>query len=142
MQKIKRLFPLITNRAIISSQFSKQLLPAIHKNNISNYFGCILPLRNFSMADKEELAQQVHKEDFENQPSIFDMIQSGKIPGDILYQDELCFAFRDVNPVAPVHFLVVPSTAYKQGLTGISQAEEKHEAVLGRMMVVAAKVAR
>ena len=71
------------------------------------------------------------------------MIEAGKIPANILYQDDMCMAIMDVNPQAPVHFLVVPSTAHKQGLTGISKAVSgRHEAVLGHMMVVAAKVAR
>ena len=52
-------------------------------------------------------------------------------------------AFFDVSPQAPVHFLVVPTIAYKQGLTGISKAEPgMHEDVLGHMLVTAAKVAK
>jgi histidine triad (HIT) family protein len=49
-------------------------------------------------------------------------------------------AFRDVNPVAAVHFLVIPKN--RDGLTGISKAEPRHEALLGHLMVVAAKVAK
>lgn len=41
--------------------------------------------------------------------SIFTRILSGEIPGDILYQDEHCFAIRDINPQAPVHILIIPN---------------------------------
>ena len=49
-------------------------------------------------------------------------------------------AFKDVNPVAPTHFLVIPKN--RDGLTGISKAEDRHKELLGHMMVVAANTAR
>jgi len=49
-------------------------------------------------------------------------------------------AFRDVNPTAPVHFLVIPKN--RDGLSLLSNAEDKHEKMLGHLMVVVAKVAR
>jgi len=49
-------------------------------------------------------------------------------------------AFRDINPVAPVHFLVIPKD--RKGLSMLEKADEHHEALLGHMMVVVAKVAR
>ena len=49
-------------------------------------------------------------------------------------------AFRDVNPVAATHFLVIPKN--RDGLTGISKAEPRHEALLGHLMCVAAKCAK
>ena len=48
-------------------------------------------------------------------------------------------AFRDVSPQAPVHFLVLPKL--RDGLTQLSKAEPRHEAVLGHLLAVAAKVA-
>ena len=42
------------------------------------------------------------------QITIFDKIVSKTIPATILYEDDICLAFRDVNPVAKVHFLVIP----------------------------------
>lgn len=41
-------------------------------------------------------------------PTIFDKIISKEIKADIIYEDELCLAFNDVSPQAPVHFLVIP----------------------------------
>lgn len=41
-------------------------------------------------------------------PTIFDKIISKEIPAQIIYEDEKCLAFRDINPQAPVHFLVIP----------------------------------
>ena len=62
-----------------------------------------------------------------------------EIPADIIYEDDKCLAFRDIAPVAAKHFLVIPKN--RDGLTGISKAEERHEALLGHLMVTVAKVA-
>ena len=58
----------------------------------------------------------------------------------MVYEDDFVFAFRDIAPVAPTHILVIPK--HKDGLSGISKAEEKHEAILGKLLVAAAKVAK
>ena len=63
-----------------------------------------------------------------------------EIPANVVYEDEDVFAFRDVNPVAPVHILIIPKN--KDGLTELSKAEEKHEKILGKLMVAVAKVAK
>ena len=75
----------------------------------------------------------------EEEVTIFDKIVKGDIPSDKIYEDDLCMAFRDIAPVAKVHFLVIPKD--RDGLTGICKAEERHAALLGHLMVVAAKVA-
>jgi len=49
-------------------------------------------------------------------------------------------AFRDAFPVAPLHFLVIPKN--RDGLTGISKAEDRHASLLGHLMVTVAKVAK
>ena len=59
---------------------------------------------------------------------------------DIIFEDEQCMAFRHPNPVSKIHFVVIPKA--KDGLTGISKASEKHERLLGRMMVVCSNVAK
>jgi histidine triad (HIT) family protein len=58
----------------------------------------------------------------------------------VVYEDDFVFAFRDIAPVAPTHILVIPK--HKDGLSGISKAEEKHEAILGKLLIAAAKVAK
>ena len=71
--------------------------------------------------------------------TIFDKIVRKEIPSDIIYEDEKCLAFRDIAPVAPKHFLVIPKN--RDGLTGISKAEDRHAALLGHLMVIASKCA-
>ena len=48
-------------------------------------------------------------------------------------------AIRDINPSAAVHFLVFPK--HRDGLTGISNAQERHEALLGHLLIIVARVA-
>ncbi|MCP4889475.1 MAG: histidine triad nucleotide-binding protein [Rubripirellula sp.] len=70
-------------------------------------------------------------------PSIFSKIIAKEIPADILHEDDVCLAFRDINPKAPVHFLVIP----KKEIESLADVSEEDEAILGRCMVVASKVA-
>ncbi len=70
-------------------------------------------------------------------PTIFAKIIRGEIPGDIVYQDELVTAFRDIQPQAPTHILIVPNKA----IPTVNDVEEEDEATLGRMIVVAKKLA-
>ena len=72
--------------------------------------------------------------------TIFDKIVSKQIPANVIYEDEVCLAFRDIAPVAPTHFSVIPKD--RDGLTGISKAEPRHASLLGHLMVTAAKVAK
>ena len=70
--------------------------------------------------------------------TIFGKIIRREIPADIVYEDELCLAFRDINPQAPIHVLLVP----KQELARLSDAQPEHQALLGHLMVTAGKLAR
>ncbi|CAM9836850.1 unnamed protein product, partial [Ectocarpus fasciculatus] len=72
--------------------------------------------------------------------TIFDKIISKDIPADIIHEDELCLAFKDISPQAPVHFLVIPKS--RDGLTQLSKAVESNKALLGHLMFVAQKVAK
>ena len=71
--------------------------------------------------------------------TLFDKIVSKAIPANIIYEDDLALAFRDINPVAKTHFLVIPKN--RKGLSGISKATEEHTQLLGHLLVVVAKVA-
>eukprot|EP00884_Botryococcus_braunii_P013186 jgi/Botrbrau1/21869/Bobra.0859s0001.1 len=73
-------------------------------------------------------------------PTIFDKIVSKDIPADIIYEDDTVLAFRDINPQAPVHFLVIPKQ--HDGLTQLQKADESHEKLLGHLLFVAGKVAK
>ena len=69
---------------------------------------------------------------------IFCKIVAGQIPSKKVYEDEEIFVFHDINPWAPVHFLMVP----KEHIASMAHVGPEHEALLGRMMVVAPKLAR
>lgn len=69
--------------------------------------------------------------------SIFAKIIAGEIPADVLHDDELCLAFRDINPRAPVHFLVIP----KKEIVSLADLSDEDEAIVGRCIMVASKVA-
>ncbi len=69
---------------------------------------------------------------------IFCQIASGKIPADIIYQDEEIIAFRDIKPLAPVHLLIVP----RKHIPSLDQMEESDAALVGRMVVIANKLAK
>lgn len=69
---------------------------------------------------------------------IFCKIARGEIPSRKVYEDEEVFAFHDINPVAPVHFMLVP----KLHIASLLDAEEAHTALLGKMLLLAPKLAR
>jgi len=69
---------------------------------------------------------------------LFCKIGAKKIPGKIVYEDDLVFAFEDVNPQAPTHILISP---WKH-LVSLTEAVEEDASVLGHILLVAAKIAR
>ncbi len=69
--------------------------------------------------------------------TIFSKIIAGEMSADIVYQDEHCLAFRDINPQAPVHILLVP----KEPLPMLVNAEDKHQDLLGHLLLTARKIA-
>ncbi|MFH1569002.1 MAG: histidine triad nucleotide-binding protein [Gemmatimonadota bacterium] len=71
------------------------------------------------------------------QDTIFGKIIRREIPADIVYEDDEAIAFRDIHPQAPLHVLVVP----KEPLAGLQHAAEGDAALLGHLLVVAARVA-
>jgi histidine triad (HIT) family protein len=73
----------------------------------------------------------------ENSDTIFGKIIRREIPADVLYEDNLCLAFRDINPQAPVHILVVP----KKPLAQLSEAESEDHALMGHLLLTAKRVA-
>ena len=69
---------------------------------------------------------------------LFCKIISKDIPADIVYEDDKVLAFRDINPQAPVHILVIPH----QHIATINDATENEQELLGYMMLVAARIAK
>ena len=69
---------------------------------------------------------------------LFCRIVERTIPASILYEDEHCLAFADINPQARVHVLVIP----KRHLNGLSSTTEQDATLLGHLLVACATVAR
>jgi len=69
---------------------------------------------------------------------LFCKIRDGQIPSQPVHKDELCFAFRDLNPQAPMHVLVAP----RRHIATLNDLGEADEALVGHLFTVAAKLAR
>lgn len=69
--------------------------------------------------------------------SIFAKIIAREIPADIVYEDELCLAFRDIAPKAPTHILVIP----KKPIQSLADLQAEDEAIVGRCVMVASRIA-
>ena len=69
---------------------------------------------------------------------IFCKIRDGEIPADIVHDDPLCLAFRDIHPAAPVHVVLIP----KEHLATLDDARPTHEGLLGHLVTVAGELAR
>ena len=69
---------------------------------------------------------------------IFCQIADGKIPGDILYRDEEVIAFRDINPQAPIHLLIIP----RQHIISLAHLPDADTTLIGKMAKVANQLAR
>ena len=69
--------------------------------------------------------------------TVFDKIIRREIPAQIVYEDNLCLAFKDINPQAPVHILVIPKKLIPQ----LSDTESQDHALLGHLLLTAKRVA-
>lgn len=70
-------------------------------------------------------------------PTLFEKIVSREISADIVYEDDTCLCFRDINPQAPVHLLIVP----KKPIVRITEAAPDDQETLGHLLLTARKVA-
>ena len=70
--------------------------------------------------------------------TIFGKVISREIPATIVYEDEHCLAFRDINPQAPTHVLLIP----KKEIARLIDASDEDRALLGHLMLTAGKIAR
>jgi len=68
---------------------------------------------------------------------IFCKIINGEIPSHKVYEDELVFAFKDINPEAPVHILIVP----KQHIESVAAIDVSHHLLIGHIHSIAQKIA-
>jgi histidine triad (HIT) family protein len=69
--------------------------------------------------------------------TLFAKIARRELPAEIVYQDELVTAFRDIHPVAPIHVLIVPNKV----IPTLNEATEEDTALLGKLLLAARKLA-
>ena len=70
--------------------------------------------------------------------TIFQKIIDKELPADIVYEDDSCLAFKDINPVAPVHILIIP----KKKIEKISDSNQEDKELLGHLLLVAGDIAK
>ena len=70
--------------------------------------------------------------------TIFKQIIDREIPADIIYEDDHCLAFKDINPQAPIHILVIP----KKEIPSVAHANDEDKEILGHLMIKSAEIAR
>ncbi|HEV8518597.1 MAG TPA: histidine triad nucleotide-binding protein, partial [Burkholderiales bacterium] len=70
--------------------------------------------------------------------TLFTKIINKEIPADIVYEDELCFAIKDIKPQAPVHLLLIS----RKPLDRLSNATPEDQALLGHMLLAVGKITR
>jgi histidine triad (HIT) family protein len=69
--------------------------------------------------------------------TVFQQIIDKNIPADIIFEDDLCIAFNDINPQAPHHILLIP----KKSISQLSQAKPEDKDLLGHLLLTAHKIA-
>ena len=70
--------------------------------------------------------------------TIFKKIIDKEIPADIVYEDELCLAFKDIDPKAPVHIVIIP----KKEIPSMAEAAESDKELLGHLLIAASQIAK
>ena len=70
--------------------------------------------------------------------TIFTQIINKEIPADIVYEDDICLAFKDISPQAPVHLLIIP----KKEIVSIATLTDEDKEIMGHIMVKTAEIAR
>lgn len=70
--------------------------------------------------------------------TIFQKIIDKELPANIVYEDDSCLAFKDINPVAPVHILIIP----KKKIEKISDSSQEDKELLGHLFLVAGDIAK
>ncbi|HSW11426.1 MAG TPA: histidine triad nucleotide-binding protein [Solimonas sp.] len=70
--------------------------------------------------------------------TLFEKIGARELPAQIVYEDEHCFAIKDINPGAPVHLLLIP----RKPIPRLCDASAEDQAVLGHLMLTAPKLAQ
>jgi len=96
-------------------------------------------IRSWEQNKRWDTIHQAGKRDT-NPPTIFDKIIAKQIPSTIVYETDDVLAFKDINPVAPAHVLVIPKD--RDGLSGLRVSSPDHVEILGKLLVAAGEIAR
>lgn len=73
-----------------------------------------------------------------SEDTIFGKIIRREIPADIVYEDDICLAFRDITPQAPTHILVIP----KKPIPKLSETQAEDKALLGHLLLTVSEIAK
>ena len=110
-----------------SKEFGRAFRPALFLSPAPTFFS--QPSFNNATMQSRNLSSEIDAaqdarllRNLQGAATIFDKILAKEIPADIVYEDEICLAFHDVSPQAPVHILIIPKT--RDGLTQLSKARE------------------
>ncbi|CAK9311662.1 unnamed protein product [Citrullus colocynthis] len=127
---------------------TRTLVTAKLKHSSNHFTTFLLPLRTrfrrltirAGITNNEEVAAKAAASDADSgAPTIFDKIIAKEILSNIVYEDDKVLAFRDINPQAPVHVLIIPKL--RDGLTELGKAEARHGEILGQLLYAAKIVA-
>lgn len=70
--------------------------------------------------------------------TVFHKIMRKELPATFVYEDDSCIAIKDLNPVAPIHYLIIP----RKTIANLAKVEEADEPILGHLLHVASKLAK
>lgn len=70
--------------------------------------------------------------------TVFHKIMRKELPATFVYEDDTCVAIKDLNPVAPIHYLIIP----RKTITNLAKVEPADEPILGHLLYVASKLAK
>ena len=87
---------------------------------------------------ENRLAMPARQTDARPTMTLFEKLIARQIPASIVYEDDLVFAFHDINPQAPIHILIVP----KKPVARIAEAGDDDQALLGHLLLKAREVAK
>ena len=73
-------------------------------------------------------------------PTIFDKIVAGEIPAAVVKDTDDILAFKDINPAAPAHILVIPKK--RQNLSSLRKSSQEHTDILGKLLVAAGEISK
>lgn len=134
------------NQAIVAglivNRKGTEILQPIQNGLVNEDFSILMPcLRGIcclSADDVIELGQVKEQEKIMPEKSIFKKIIDGEIPADILYENDDCLAFRDIDAKAPTHVLVIP----KKEILNVAALKDEDAALAGRLLLAVRDVAR